>query len=126
MTSVSCTLPPRSWILHPDLGEQFGGGELADVVHVAAVIGSLQAHEIQLGLAQEAFHVEIGRDVAVPAAVAPAPALCVPPGTFEDSNLAGVKLAGTRFPGALADPAYCMPDWGERLLITSVRRKRQP
>ena len=51
-------------ILHLDLGEQFGRGEFADVVHVAAVVGGLQAHEIQLGLAQEAIHVEIGGDVA--------------------------------------------------------------
>jgi hypothetical protein len=51
-------------ILHLDLGEHLRRGEFADVVHVAAVIGRLQAHEIQLGLAQEAFDIEIGRDVA--------------------------------------------------------------
>ena len=51
-------------VLHFDLGIELGRGELADVVHVAAVVGGLQADEVELGLAQEAGNVEIGRDVA--------------------------------------------------------------
>jgi hypothetical protein len=37
---------------------------LADIVHVTAVVGCLHAYKVQLGLAQEAFHVEIGGNVA--------------------------------------------------------------
>ena len=57
--------------LHLDFGGHFGAAELADVLHVAAVVGGLQADEVELGLAQEAIDIEVGgqtRKVAVKAA----------------------------------------------------------
>jgi len=48
-------------MLQLDLGEQLGRRELADVVHVATVVGRLQAHEVELGLAQEAIDRTLAR-----------------------------------------------------------------
>jgi hypothetical protein len=47
--------------LHLDFGGHFGAAELADVLHVAAIVGGLQADEVELGLAQEAVDIESRR-----------------------------------------------------------------
>ena len=50
-------------MLHLDFGEHLGRHKFTDVVHVATVIGRLQADKAELGLAQETFDVEISGNI---------------------------------------------------------------
>ena len=47
-------------ILHLNLSGHLGSTELTNICHVATVIGSLQADEVELGLAQEAINIKVG------------------------------------------------------------------